>query len=121
MTQFDIMDKFEAYETEATFTRGNKMTTQVVAMDDVRTVVADIAEELANGVNTEKEALHIDSVMPRFSVSLVYQNIKSIMLRTLILNAKDEANALVETIEYFKKETDGMGLVLKAVIELNEA
>lgn len=77
--------------------------------------------EKANDVDTEKEALHIDSVMPRFSVSLVYQNVKSIMLRTLILNAKDEANALLETIEYFKKETDGMGLVLKAIIELNEA
>jgi hypothetical protein len=62
-----MIDKFEAYETEATFTRGNKMTTQVVAMDDIRTIVADIAEELANDVDTEKEALHIDSVMPRFS------------------------------------------------------
>ena len=82
---------------------------------------AELAMKQANGVNTEKEALHIDSVMPHFSVSLVYRNIKSIMLRALILNAKDEANALVETIEYFKKETDGMGLVLKAVIELNEA
>ena len=59
--------------------------------------------------------------MPRFSVSLVYQNVKSIMLRTLILNAIDEANALIETMEYFKKETDGMGLVLKAVTRINEA
>jgi len=83
--------------------------------------IDDIINEPVNGVNTEKEALHIDSVMPRFSVSLVYQNVKSIMLRTLILNAKDKANALLETIQYFKEETDGMGLVLKAVIELNEA
>jgi len=80
-----------------------------------------VPQKQANDVDTEQKALHIDSVMPRFSVSLVYQNVKSIMLRTLILNAKDKANALLETIEYFKEETDGMGLVLKAVIELNEA
>ena len=63
--------------------------------------------------------LHI--VMSRFSVSLVYQNVKSIMLRTLILNATDKANALLETMEYFKKETEGMGLVLKAVTRINES
>lgn len=59
--------------------------------------------------------------MPRFSVSLVYQNATNIMLRCLILNAKDKSNALVESMEHFAKEADGMGLVLKTVIELNEA
>ena len=66
-------------------------------------------------------ALNKSAVMPRFSVSLVYQNVKNIMLRTLILNATDEANALLETMDYFKKEADGMGLVLKAVTRINEA
>ena len=75
----------------------------------------------ANGVNTESQALHIDSVMPRFSVSLVYQNVTNIMLRCLILNAKDKSNALIEAMEHFEKEAEGMGLVLKTVIELNEA
>ena len=69
----------------------------------------------------ENSALNKGAVMPSFSVSLVYQNVKSIMLRTLILNATDEANALLKTMDYFKKETDGMGLVLKAVIRINEA
>ena len=64
-------------------------------------------ENIANGI-------------PRFSVSLVYQNTTNIMLRTLILTSKDKANALLDTIEYFKKETDGMGLVLKAATQINE-
>lgn len=76
-------------------------------------------EKLSNEAETPE--LNKGAVMPRFSVSLVYQNTKSIMLRTLILNAVDEANALLESMEYFKKETDGMGLVLKAVIRINEA
>jgi len=63
---------------------------------------------------------NIANVIPRFSVSLVYQNMTNIMLRTLILTSKDEANALLDTIEYFKKETDGMGLVLKAVTQIND-
>jgi len=63
---------------------------------------------------------NIVNVIPRFSVSLVYQNMTNIMLRTLILTSKDEANALLDTIEYFKKETDGMGLVLKAVTQIND-
>lgn len=83
--------------------------------------IDDIINEPVNGVDTEKEALHIDSVMPRFSVSLVYQNAINIMLRCLILNAKDKSNALVEAMEHFAKEAEGMGLVLKTVIELNEA
>jgi hypothetical protein len=95
------------------------------------TAPIDAGERLMNVINKftsggmdtsdEKATSPIDSVMPRFSVSLVYKNVKSIMLRTLILSAKDEANAMLETIEYFKKETDGMGLVLKAITELNEA
>jgi len=87
----------------------------------------EIREKMrADRAKAEKEqevkakTLPIQCVMPRFSVSLVYQNVKSVMLRTLILNAKDKANALLETIEYFKEETDGMGLMLKAVTEINE-
>ena len=73
-------------------------------------------------LNTGKTAnSDLGAVMPRFSVSLVYQDVKSIMLRTLILKATDEANALLETMDYFKKESDGMGLVLKAVTRINEA
>jgi hypothetical protein len=87
----------------------------------IRDKIGHEALDGANGVTTEKEALHIDSVMPRFSVSLVYQNATNIMLRCLILNAKDKSNALVEAMEHFAKEADGMGLVLKTVIELNEA
>ena len=75
-------------------------------------------EKLSN--EAHNPPLSKGAVMPRFSVSLVYQNVKSIMLRTLILNATDEANALMETMDYFKKETDGMGLVLKAVTRINE-
>jgi len=60
-------------------------------------------------------------VMPRFSVSLVYQNTSNIMLRCLILRAKSKNEALGETIEYFEEETKGYGLVLKTVIQLNEA
>ena len=60
-------------------------------------------------------------VMPRFSVSLVYQNTSSIMLRCLILRAKSKNEALGETIEYFEEETKGYRLVLKTVIQLNEA
>ena len=76
---------------------------------------------LANDTKKDQNTLPIDDIMPRFSISLVYQNIESIMLRTLILNAKDKANATLETIEYFKKETNSMGLVLKSATELNEA
>jgi len=59
-------------------------------------------------------------VMPRFSVSLVYQNTTNIMLRCLILRAKSKNEALGETIEYYEDETKGYGLVLKTVIQLNE-
>lgn len=60
-------------------------------------------------------------VMPRFSVSLVYQNTSNIMLRCLILRAKSKNEALGETIEYYEDETKGYGLMLKTVIQLNEA
>ena len=87
-------------------------------------VVINEVKKLEVSTNeAENSALNKGAVMPRFSVSLVYQNAKSIMLRTLILNATDEANALLETMDYFKnkKETDGMGLLLKAVTRINEA
>lgn len=71
--------------------------------------------------NAETQALNIPVVMPRFSVSLVYENTSNIMLRCLILRAKSKNEALGETIEYFEEETKGYGLLLKTVIQLNEA
>lgn len=42
MSYLDMMDLFEKSEIEATFTKGNKKTAQVVAMDDVRIIVEEI-------------------------------------------------------------------------------
>ena len=93
----------------------NKLTEALdVVLNEVKKLEVNMNEN-------ENSALNKSAVMPRFSVSLVYQNVKSIMLRTLILNATDEANALLETMDYFKKEADGMGLVLKAITRINEA
>ena len=78
-------------------------------------------KEAENSNNAETQALNIPVVMPRFSVSLVYQNTSSIMLICLILRAKSKNEALGETIEYFEEETKDYGLVLKTVIQLNEA
>ena len=66
------------------------------------------------------ELLNLCSVTPRFSVSLVYQNPKANMLRTLVTDANSKEEALGIAIRYFEKETDGFGLILKSVTHLNE-
>ena len=66
------------------------------------------------------ELLNLYGVTPRFSVSLVYQNPKANMLRTLVTDASSKEEALGIAIEYLKEETDGFGLILKSVIHLNE-
>ena len=64
--------------------------------------------------------LPIQNSIPRFSVSLVYQNTTANMLRCLILNAENKHAALGEAIEFFEDETKGHALILKTVIELNK-
>jgi len=122
MSEFkNAKDFYESLETNINFT---KLTSAGISTDYNNIFeFADAyynAQMQANQVDESVNTLPIDSVMPRFSVSLVYQNVKSTMLRTLILNAKDKANAMLESIEYFKEETDGMGLLLNTVIELND-
>tara|TARA_R110000765_G_scaffold53454_6_gene107192 strand:- start:1754 stop:1990 length:237 start_codon:yes stop_codon:yes gene_type:complete len=68
-----------------------------------------------------KDQCNINSVIPRFSVSLVYESYDSKALKVLILNASCKHSALGEAIEYFESETKGFALILKTVIELNGA
>jgi hypothetical protein len=49
MGKYDILDKFEAYQSEATYTTGNKSTHQMIAMEDVEKVIDEIIEKLGNG------------------------------------------------------------------------
>lgn len=49
MSKSDLLDMFEAYESEATFTKGNKSTHQMIAMGDVENVIDEIIEKLGNG------------------------------------------------------------------------
>jgi len=63
--------------------------------------------------------LGIADVTPRFSVSIVYQNQTANMLRTLVTDANSKEEALGKAIQYFNKETDGFGLILKSVTHLN--
>lgn len=49
MSKSDIIDKFEAYQSEATFTSGNKSTHQMIAMADVENVIDELIEYLGNG------------------------------------------------------------------------
>lgn len=49
MSKFDLLDKFEAYQSEATYTDGNKSTHQMVAMLDIEKVIDEIIEKLGNG------------------------------------------------------------------------
>ena len=51
MSKYDILDKFQAYESEATYTNGNKSTHQMIAMEDVEKVIDQIIEKLGNGKN----------------------------------------------------------------------
>tara|TARA_R110000822_G_scaffold241380_1_gene370658 strand:+ start:1125 stop:1454 length:330 start_codon:yes stop_codon:yes gene_type:complete len=80
--------------------------------DNILMHLANI-EDLAN-------KLFIANVTPRFSVSLVYQNQTANMLRTLVTDANSKDEALGKAIQYFNKETDGFGLILKSVTHLNE-
>lgn len=54
----------------------------------------------------------------RFSVSLVYQDYKTSMLRALITNATSQEEALGIAITYFEAETKGLALALKCVIKI---
>ena len=49
MSKYDLLDKFEAYTSEATYTTGNKSTHQMIAMQDVEKVIDEIIEILGNG------------------------------------------------------------------------
>ena len=49
MSKYDLLDKFQAYESEATYTNGNKSTHQMIAMKDVEKVIDEIIEKLGNG------------------------------------------------------------------------
>lgn len=66
------------------------------------------------------ELLNLYSFPLRFSVSLVYQNSVSNMLRTLVTDANSKEEALGIAIKYFDKETNGYGLILKSVSNLNK-
>ena len=67
----------------------------------------------------EKLSLDIPPVIPRFSVSLVYQNAKETMLRVLITDADNEYEALGKSINYFDKEVKDMVLLMKTIIHIN--
>jgi len=54
MTKYDILDMFEAYETEATFTKGNMKTTSVVAMEDIIKVVDELVLKLSVKTKSKK-------------------------------------------------------------------
>jgi len=49
MSKYDLLDKFQAYESEATYTNGNKSTHQMIAIEDVEKVIDEIIEKLGNG------------------------------------------------------------------------
>ena len=76
-----------------------------------------ICTELNDGkiavVQATEQLFDLYSVTPRFSVSLVYQNPTANMLRTLVTDANSKEEALGKAIQYFNKETDGFGLILK--------
>tara|TARA_R110002073_G_scaffold307700_1_gene477435 strand:+ start:287 stop:562 length:276 start_codon:yes stop_codon:yes gene_type:complete len=86
--------------------------------------INDLLLKMQTGENcigeTANKLLDLYSVTPRFSVSLVYQNQTANMLRTLVTEANSKEEALGKAIQYFNKETDGFGLILKSVIHLNE-
>ncbi|MES2593132.1 MAG: hypothetical protein V4608_14715 [Bacteroidota bacterium] len=45
-SKYDLLDKFQAYQSEAAFTSGNKSTHQMVAMSDVEKII----DELVSGL-----------------------------------------------------------------------
>ena len=48
MSKYDLIDSFQAYESEATYKNGNKSTHQMIAMEDVEKVIDEIIEKLGN-------------------------------------------------------------------------
>lgn len=86
--------------------------------------INDLLLKMQTGENcigeTANALLNLYSVTPRFSVSLVYQNQTANMLRTLVTDANSKEEAIGIAIQYFNKETDGFGLILKSVTHLNE-
>jgi hypothetical protein len=49
MSKYDLLDKFEAYQLEATCTGGNKSTHQMVAMPDIEKIIDELIKTLGNG------------------------------------------------------------------------
>lgn len=49
MSKYDLLDKFQAYQEEATYTSGNKSTHQMIAMVDVERVIDEVIKVLGNG------------------------------------------------------------------------
>ncbi len=45
ISKYDLLDKFQAYECEATFTKGNKITTGVVAMSDIEKILTELYKQ----------------------------------------------------------------------------
>jgi len=45
LSKSDLLDKFEVYQSEATYTTGNKSTHQMIAMYDVEIVIEEIIKE----------------------------------------------------------------------------
>jgi hypothetical protein len=45
LSKFDLLDKFKAFESEATYTDGNKSTHQMIAMPDVEVVIDELIEK----------------------------------------------------------------------------
>ena len=43
--KLDLLDKFKAYESEATYTDGNKSTHQMIAMSDVEIVLEQLIRD----------------------------------------------------------------------------
>lgn len=72
-------------------------------------------------LESENKQCNSSVLMPRFSVSLVFQNNTTNKLRVLILRAVNKHAALGEAIEHYKEDARGYALILKTVIELNEA
>lgn len=87
-------------------------------IEKIRDYYDDNESEKREGL--ANDLLNLFSVTPRFSVSLVYQNPKANMLRTLVTDANSKEEALGIAIKYFEKESDGYGLILKSVTHLNE-
>ena len=45
LAKIDLIDRFKAYQSEATFTSGNKSTHQMVAMSDIGKILDEVLEK----------------------------------------------------------------------------